>query len=289
MSFVGKILVVIQLVLSVLFMAFAGAVYSAHQNWRKTALKNAENEKRAVAATNDLQKKFDDFKDEKTKEVNASLERAVKAEAELGGVKQTADQLATEKKNLTVALATAQQNEKVADDEAKARRDEALVQREINTKLLASRDTLFKEKTRLEDELQGSQTTVELAQGKVKDLLTHVAMYRRMLEANNISTEPSELAMNISLPPRVEGKILEVRTPHERGKTELVEISVGSDDGLAVGHEFYVYRSGLETGEKGKYLSKIKVVYTTPDRSVAEVLDHRNGIIRRGDNVKTKL
>ena len=34
MSFVGKILVVVQLVLSVLFMALAGAVFSVHQNWK---------------------------------------------------------------------------------------------------------------------------------------------------------------------------------------------------------------------------------------------------------------
>ena len=38
MSFVGKILVVVQLVLSVLFMAFAGAVQSAHVNWRPISL-----------------------------------------------------------------------------------------------------------------------------------------------------------------------------------------------------------------------------------------------------------
>lgn len=289
MSFVGKILVVVQLVLSVLFMAFAGAVYSAHQNWRKTALANDKKFQDEVKSKGDLQKDFDKLKDATAKEVKDVNERADRAESGLRTVKQDADQFAKENKDLKVALATAQQNEKVADDEAKSRRDEALLQREINTKLLASRDGLFKEKTRLEDEVQGLNTNVNVAGLKVKDLLSQVAMYRRLLEANNISTDPQELAVNISLPPRVEGIIRDVRTPPERGKTELVEISLGSDDGLAIGHELFVYRSGLLTGEKGKYLSKIRVVHTTPDRSVAEVLDNRNGIIKRGDNVKTKL
>ena len=38
MTTVGKILVVLHLFLSVLFMAFAGAVYTAQKNWRTTAM-----------------------------------------------------------------------------------------------------------------------------------------------------------------------------------------------------------------------------------------------------------
>ena len=50
MSFVGKILVVVQLVLSVLFMSFAAAVNSAHVNWRKETIKAQDQVKKVQAA-----------------------------------------------------------------------------------------------------------------------------------------------------------------------------------------------------------------------------------------------
>jgi hypothetical protein len=34
MSFVGKVLIVVQVVMSLCFMAFAGAVYVTHENWQ---------------------------------------------------------------------------------------------------------------------------------------------------------------------------------------------------------------------------------------------------------------
>ena len=35
MSFIGKVLIAAQLVMSLLFMAFAGAVFNMHQNWKE--------------------------------------------------------------------------------------------------------------------------------------------------------------------------------------------------------------------------------------------------------------
>ena len=57
MSFVGKILVVIQFVLSICFVAFAGVVYTAHMNWRDEA-------KKQQAAATKLQKDLSDKQSE---------------------------------------------------------------------------------------------------------------------------------------------------------------------------------------------------------------------------------
>ena len=62
MSFVGKMLVVAQLLLSVVFMAVAGAVYSAHANWRTVAenkdkeLKEAQSQANLVRDNADKEK-----------------------------------------------------------------------------------------------------------------------------------------------------------------------------------------------------------------------------------------
>jgi hypothetical protein len=78
---------------------------------------------------------------------------------------------------------------------------------------------------------------------------------------------------------------LRTRTNDKSG-VELVEITLGSDDGLAVGHELYVYRNGGQ----GKYLGQIRIVHLEPDRAVGRVLpETKNGVIERDDNVSTRL
>ena len=62
--------------------------------------------------------------------------------------------------------------------------------------------------------------------------------------------------------------------------------SIGSDDGLQNGHELDVYRGA-------KYLGRVRIVETRPDRAVASVLKEFKEVaqdfIRKGDRVATKL
>jgi hypothetical protein len=110
------------------------------------------------------------------------------------------------------------------------------------------------------------------------------------LESAGISADAAELAAKSAPPPRVEGIIEEVNAARRQGSSELVEISLGSDDGLKKGHEMTVYRSGLKGGQRPKFLGKIRIVDTKPDKAVGEVIEGtRNGVIQKGDNVTTKL
>lgn len=75
-----------------------------------------------------------------------------------------------------------------------------------------------------------------------------------------------------SLP--VDGVVLVVRK-------DLVEISIGSDDGLRKGHRLDVYREST-------YLGRVAVRRTAPDRAVAEIIPaFHKGQIRKGDVVRT--
>ena len=66
----------------------------------------------------------------------------------------------------------------------------------------------------------------------------------------------------------------------------MVEISLGSDDGLARGHSLSIYR----TDGKGKDLGEIRMINITPDTAVGLIIDReKTGIIKKGDNVTTKL
>jgi membrane-associated protease RseP (regulator of RpoE activity) len=67
-------------------------------------------------------------------------------------------------------------------------------------------------------------------------------------------------------------------------KGDLVEISLGSDDGMKEGGILHVYRRG------GVYLGRVQVLATTPDRSAAKILRNaRTGEIQKGDRVATSL
>ena len=79
------------------------------------------------------------------------------------------------------------------------------------------------------------------------------------------------------IPPNVNGEVIEV------GEKDLVEISVGGDDGILVGHTLDVYREGV-------YLGKVVVLKTSDDRAVAKIIPNiQKGTIRKGDRVATKL
>ena len=73
MSFVGKVLVVVQVVLSICFMGFAGAVFTAQNNWRNESLKYKDNVASLQKSMDELESEFNNKLTEKTKELNKAL------------------------------------------------------------------------------------------------------------------------------------------------------------------------------------------------------------------------
>ena len=79
------------------------------------------------------------------------------------------------------------------------------------------------------------------------------------------------------IPPKVEGVVLGMK-----GR-DLIEISIGADDGLKGGHSLDVYRDN-------QYLGRIKIIETDPDRAVGQIIrDMQRGQIRKGDRVTSKF
>ncbi|MBI3865353.1 MAG: hypothetical protein HY290_26050 [Planctomycetia bacterium] len=290
MHFVGKILVVLQLVLSVLFLAFAAVVYNTHMSWRDAYNKQKQAAAKSADEKNTVLADYDRFKNEMTAKVNAAEGRAAQVdannkalEAQLAQVQKTRDENA-------VALKAAGESAEIAHEEALARWDEAAILRKLKhdqaMKLNEQQETI----TRLEDQVHNSALSLGTAVAKNKDLLGQNSTLRQALEAAGITADAAELAARTSPPPRVDGKILENRPPRRQGASELVEISLGSDDGLKKGHEMSIYRAGGKDGQLSKYLGRMKIVKTEPDRAVGEVIESsRNGVIQKGDNVTTKL
>lgn len=285
MTFVGKILVVVQVLLSIFFMAFAVAVFTIQKSWQDAFNTQAETLSQAQVDLNNTQEKLDQDKTNLTAKAKKAEDRAITNEATNTGLKRQMEVLRrqrdtarTERDN-QVALA------QIAGEEAKSWREELMVQRAANDKLHVTVDDLRKQTRTQEDEIFSKDTTIRTIAARHVKSLKEAAFLKKVVRQHGLETDPDVVERMLN-PPAVEGKVRDTQRARKRGNFELVEISIGSDDGLVKGHVLDVYR----TSGSGKYLGKIKLVYVTPDRAVGTVVERaKNGIIQRGDNVTTKL
>ena len=103
------------------------------------------------------------------------------------------------------------------------------------------------------------------------------------LRHDRASWTPSGLDPNTppdAVVPTVDGLVSQVR---QAAGAQLVEVTIGADDGLKQGNTVEVYRGG-------RYLGRVEIIKTSPDRAVGRV-DRRfqQGQIQEGDRVATRL
>jgi hypothetical protein len=282
MTFLGKVLVVVHLVLSVMFMAFAGAVYTAQTNWRQksiadtTALQKAQSTSQTEQANlktqiDELTKERDGLKNDKealTGQVTALTGENARLDNDNKGLKTTAD---TQR---TIA--------ELASQEAEERVKEAQIQRARNVELNKSRDESVAALAGERDKIFGLDLQLTQARSKYDQLLKDNATMRAFLAANNLPTEVRRMTVAVSPPPDLDGEILEARK-ETKGNRIFVEISVGSDDGLVVGHTLTAYRGD-------KFLGRVRLEDVRPDKSVAVVIETApNSVIQKDDHVTTRF
>ena len=285
MSTVGKVLVVAQIAFSVLLMAFAGGVYSVQTNWKKKA---DEVQKASDKTSKELTAAKQAAKNDKDKA--AATEKALKddaaraqgaadaGKAEITRLQRTLTQTKTELENL-------RSEAKIAGEEARARRDESLSMRAINAELHRTRDEQITLAHQYADKIVNLEQQIKAMVDKHTKLTNDYAILQKFIRIKGFDYDPRELAGASEPPPIVEGVVESTRKGGRNG-AELVQISLGSDAGLAKGHEFYVYRPD----GKGKYLGKIRLDWVDYRSAVGVVVQStKNGQIQRGDIVTTKL
>jgi TolA-binding protein len=285
MSTVGKVLVIAQIAFSVLLMAFAAGVSSVQTNWKQreqTARNELSKTKKDMdVAQQELQKvRTAQVASEKTLKDAADKARG-DADAASGRNKQLQAQLTQTRTELENMRAEAE----IAGQEARARRDEAVSMREINAQLHQSRDELITRNREQTDKIVSLDQAAKAMVEKHTKLLNNYAILEKFIRIKGFDADPKELAGLAEPPPVVEGVVLNTKKGGRNG-SELVEIGIGSDVGLAKGHKLFVWRAD----GKGKYLGTIRLDMVDYRTAVGVVIDSsKNGEIQRGDNVTTKL
>jgi hypothetical protein len=285
MTLIGKIFTVLILVMSLVFMSFAVMVFATHKNWKEAALASQPSASTGqIGLKVQLQAQYEvnqalrnELESLKTQlaEHQAARRQALavlqsKVEQAVVDLTNTQAQLATLQTAHTEAvqkLGVAESNlEKVIGDNTGLRTDIVTIQQD--------RDEKLSRVVSLGDMVNQAQTKLRQLEERRDQLIGQVAFQKMTLEQHGID-------MSKPLPTSLERDVTGVITAV--GEKNLVEISLGIDDGVREGHELQVYRDN-------KYLGKIVVTKVTANRAVAQI-DPRfqQSTIRKGDRVASKL
>jgi hypothetical protein len=281
MTFVGKILVIVIMAFSLLFLALSTVVFTTSRNW--------------MAATKAEQKKVDDLK-KKVQDAKAVADAATK---ELADAKSA---FAAETKALNNTVASLQDENKRRLDEITAVRGQVVAATQAaestlqeveakrqETNLLRTQKSAVEKQANefklrqaeLNDKIREQERTLDTATKHNSDLRERVAKFSELLRQNGLSDDISRIK-GLESPPPVTGEVKRVDPSNRR-----LEITIGADDGLVVGHPLFVYR----TTPRPEYIGKVEIVTVEPDQSVAKVVGNtfQGKKIKEGDIVSSTI
>jgi predicted Holliday junction resolvase-like endonuclease len=276
MNWLGKVFVVVILIMSLVFMGLSMAVYATHKNWKteseklNTQLTQARAEKEALVTAHN--RRVEDLERENASEKQQAVkseaervslaERNVQIQGELDGLKQN------QRDHIAAVASTQAINQTLAGEVGDLRQK---IRGEQQT-----RDRVFKQALDATEQLNQAAGEYQNARERSDQLTKQVAGMRTVMVEKGIdpATDPKGVV------PTVEGVVSGTK---RAGGAQLVEVTIGADDGLKAGNT-------LEVSRGDKYLGRLEVIQTSPDKSVTRVdRNFQQGQIQEGDRVATRI
>ena len=276
MNWLGKVFVVVILIMSLVFMGLSMAVYATHKNWKlaseslNSQLTTAKAEKESLITAHN--RRVEELEREKTSEkqqaVKLETERALLAErnvqiqTELEGLRQN------QREHIAAVASTQAINQTLTTEVGGLRK---MIRDEQQT-----RDRVFKTALDATEQLHQAAGEYQSARERSEQLIKQVAGMTTVMREKGIdpATEPG------SVVPTVEGVVSQIR---RTAGAQLVEVTIGADDGLKTGNT-------LEVSRGDKYLGRLEIIETSPDKSVGRVnRNFQQGQIQEGDRVATRI
>ncbi len=284
MTFVGKILVIVILAFSLFFLALSTVVFTASTNW-KQAHDNISQQRQQVqgeltAAQQTLAAREAELEQQKA----ARATQIAALDQEKTRLESLIQDLQADTTEVLGKFEKEQQIAQTAVAEARARAEETDVLRERFQAVQKQANDLKGQQTELNERIRILERQVQVAQQNNRDLRENVADYRNFLESRGLPSDPAQIRVvtgGAVAPPDIEGKVTRVTT---RG--DVVEINIGSDDGVVSGQNYFIFR----TGDASEYVGKITILQTEPEKSAARFTEPYLGRrIREDDNVAAKI
>ncbi len=284
MNLVGKILVVALTVMALVFSSFTLAVHATHKNW-KLMVSNTD-------TTKGLPLGLTQVIAERDTAISRLLADNAAKDQQVNRIQRESEQIRGQLESLVSEL---QKNNRNLKDEIDLKSGEltlAINASANSTNVLAKTQTENKDirtenvqvKTERDQALDNVVTTGDkLAQAsgewarlseRNKQLLAQLAQYRQVMQDRG-------LPLNLEKP-TVTGKVTQTHTA-----TKMVQINLGSDDGLKKGDTMDVVRVG---NTAGTYLGKIRLITVDKTEAVgAAIPGTLKGTIQKDDQVTTEL
>ncbi len=281
MTLLGKSFTALILILSAVFMVLALAVNASHRNWRDVVLTGVNGQpglKSRIESTTRINEQLRDSQARTQSQLDR--EQAARRTA-LAALQTQLDQLKSDlqQSEASVQKLTAQVQVLTQTDLTRAEELESLtaanevLRTAIRTEQ-QDRDQLFTQTLELTDQMNKLRGFKQQLEERNTQLLAQVTRFEEVVTSKGIDVN----APLDGAPPERNGKILQVDRPRR-----LTLVSIGYDEGLREGHFLEVTRSG-------RYIGKLKIRRTEPDRAVAEILeDYSEGVMQENDRVDTTL
>jgi len=268
MTFVGKILVILIMAFSLVFLGISTVVFTTATNWSEKSKKQAESITKVQTQLRDAQARLTD--------AETKLDQAKKDQDKVLAERKTriddlTKQVADAEGEMTQArsqLEVAQNNAKVALAEATARKGQIDTLNETLGKAQTQANQFSAQNIELTDQIRILEREKATAEQNAKDLRNFNSRAISYLNKMGVAPDKINSLDPTSVPPAVEGKVTELDATKRS-----MEISIGSDDGLAVGQELYVFR----VQPRAEYIGKIKIASVYPDKAVAVVIGNTVG------------
>lgn len=282
MTFIGKILVLLNLVMSLIFMAFAMLVYSTRVELN-TKLTKSQNDLAQLRATNSG---LEQEKSTLTQQLTDQKEQAAKADAdkarEIVDLKKRIDSVVRDLNDSRKEATTSLSEMKNSTTEQGTRRDEVAKLRQTREELVKKSNDLTAANSKLQDQLIETKNELKLTTTRNEQLLNRVKeLEGYVVRFKGSVPDEAELrtGQDVPPPPNVEGIVTKVD-----GSGKFVQISLGEDDGIHKGQVLEVYRLKPEQ----KYLGQVRIDLTDATTAVAKPVK-MFGLIQENDRVSPRI
>ena len=277
MNLVGKIFTFLIFLMSLVFGTLALCISATHTNWRTAAEAKAQQYDGEKKENAELVKKKKELEEERKIEADRATKRIAKLEQENQDLTKERVDNEAEIAKLQTSVRDAVGGMRAAHETLAKFRQEVEVLREEIKVAQADRDKNFKTVVTLTDDVHNAVAERQRLDKINQTLIQQLAEVKECIGYFKIDLKNYKAK---DPPAGTRGQVTAANRP------DMVEISLGSDDGIRKGHKLEVVRvDGNST-----YVGRIEVIETSPDRAVCRPVPNMlRSPIQRGDRVFDRL
>jgi len=281
MTVVGKILVFINLLFSLVVGGLILTVFIARTNWKDYATKVRQQYDLADAEANTWKAELAAARHDYDLAKTASEKKVADRDTEIATFKQNM-------RALTEQLAAANDRAMKGDTNVTSVNSE-IQRRQLEVKQLSDQvvklqernGTLEKEKNFLRENAVAAQIEAKAVGDRNKQLEEKIQEKEKELVKAKTSGGGTTTTLSAKNPPleNIQGRVKEYDA-----RSGLMTLDIGSDAGLTAGHTLELFRLN-----PAKYLGTIRIMRVTPHEAIAQPLGRLQGPVQKSDTAASKI